>query len=141
MKAAAICLATSLAIGAAGTACANDLKAETKFRDTVVAFEVKEPYSNLTLTIAGPNKFHASASSRGGGLELDLRRSGPVEDGTYTYHLSGATNETVKHRTRHDNGRDRASEARRSVSTSGSFVVQRGVIVPRGPTTGKRDSQ
>lgn len=134
-------LAASLTVGLSGTCLAEDLKAEAKFADTALGFEVKGDYSNLTLTVAGPHRFHASASARSGGLEMDLRRFGPIEDGVYTYHLTGATREPEKIRTRHDNGRAAGAEPRRGASTSGTFLVKDGTIVKPVPATDKRDRQ
>jgi hypothetical protein len=84
------------------------------------------------LSIAGPNEFSATSFSKSGAPSIDLRRFGAVEDGTYTYHLTAATDEKVKARTRLDNGRDQASaDPVKSVDTSGTFNVKDGVIVKR----------
>ena len=130
MKRAAFYLAASLTVGLSGACLAEDLKAETKFTDTALGFEVKDDYSNLTLTVAGPHRFHASASARSGGLEIDLRRFGPIEDGAYTYHLTGATREPEKIRTKLDNGRSAGAEPRKSARTERHL-----------PCQGRRDRQ
>jgi hypothetical protein len=139
MKPAAFALAASLTIGLSGTGFADDLKAQAKFTDTALAFEVQGDYSNLTLTVAGPHRFHASASARGGGIEMDLRRLGALEDGAYTYHLTGATREAEKIRTKLDNGRAAGAEPRRGARLSGTFHVKDGVIVKQVPATDRRD--
>jgi hypothetical protein len=64
-----------------------------------------------------------------------------VEDGVYTYHLTGATREAEKTRTRHDNGRAAGAEPRKSVRISGTFHVKDGAIVRQVPATDKRDRQ
>jgi hypothetical protein len=132
IKSVRIVVAAVLASGCFGSCLADDLQAEQKFEDAVVGFDLKGTFSNLTLSIAGPNDFTATSFSKSGAPSIDLRRFGTLEDGTYTYHLTAATDEKVKSRTRLDNGRDRGSaEPLRSVSTSGTFNVKDGVIVKR----------
>jgi hypothetical protein len=141
MKPAALGLATSIALCLSGAGLAQDLVAEPKFTETGVGFNLKGDVTNVTLTVAGPNRFHASMSARRGAPEFDLRRFGPVEDGSYTYHLTGATNETEKVRTKLDDGRSGSAEPRKSVATSGTFQVKGGMIVKQVPGSGKRDGQ
>jgi hypothetical protein len=132
MKSAVALLAAGLVAGLASSAVGNDLAAEQRFTETGVAFDLKRQYGNVTLTLAGPNGFYTSASTMSGSPEIDLRRFGPVDDGTYTYHLTASTDEKVKVRTRLDDGRDtRGAEPLRSVATSGTFQVKDGVIVKR----------
>ena len=85
----------------------------------------------MTLSVTGPNEFHATVSSRGGAA-LDLARFGPVDDGEYTYHLTAATEEPVKIRTPLDNGREGGKAGVKSAAASGTFLVKDGVIVRRG---------
>jgi hypothetical protein len=141
MKPRALGLATSLVLCLSGIVLAQDLAAEPKFTETGLGFELKGDVTNVTLTVAGPNRFHASVSARRGAPEIDLRRFGPIEDGTYTYQLTGATNETEKVRTKLDDGRTGSAEPRKSVATSGAFQVRGGVIVKQVPGSGKRDGQ
>jgi len=135
MKPAAFGLAAGLALGLSSACLADDLTADQRFTETGVAFELKGAVSNVTLTVSGPNGFHASAFSRSGAPAVDLRRFGAVEDGAYTYQLTAATDEKVKTRTPLDDGRDSrtASEPRKGVSTSGTFQVQNGTIVKSDP--------
>jgi hypothetical protein len=135
MKPAAFALAAALLLGLSSACPADDLTADQRFTETGVAFELKGPYSNVTLTVSGPNDFHASAFSRSGAPAIDLRRFGAVEDGTYAYQLTAAGNEKVKIRTPLDDGRDSrtASEPRKGVSTSGAFHVRNGTIVKSDP--------
>jgi hypothetical protein len=141
MKPTAFALAAGLAAGLSAAALADDLKAQAKFTDTGLAFDLQGDYSNLTLTIAGPHRFHASASTRSGSPEIDLRRLGALEDGTYSYHLTGATPEAEKVRTKLDNGRSTGAEPRRSARLSGTFHVKGGTIVKQVPATDRRDRQ
>jgi hypothetical protein len=134
MKPAALGLAACLAFGFSSAGMADDLSASEQFAGTTVGFELKGgPFSNVTLSVAGPDNFHASASARRGAPTIDLRRFGPVEDGRYTYQLTAATAEREKIRARLDNGRDARAdiEPLKGVSTSGTFNVQRGEIVKR----------
>jgi hypothetical protein len=134
MKSAALGLSACLAFALSGNCVADDLSASEQFTGTTVGFELKGgPFSNVTLSISGPDNFHASASARRGAPTIDLRGFGAVEDGRYTYQLTAATAEKEKIRTRLDNGREARAdiEALKGVSTSGTFNVQRGVIVKR----------
>ena len=61
MKSKAFCLAACLAVGLSGSCWAQDLKAQQKFTDTEIGFEILGPYSNLTLTVTGPNGINAQS--------------------------------------------------------------------------------
>src|SRR5262249_57139243 len=99
-------LAAFLALGLSGVCLADDLTAEQRFSETSVGFDLKGAYSNVTLTVAGPHAFHASAFSKSGAPTIDLAHNGPVEDGTYSHQLTAATDEKVKTRTPLDDDRD-----------------------------------
>lgn len=134
MKPAALGLAACLAFGLSSACPADDLSASEQFAGTTVGFELKGgPFTNVTLTISGPNDFHASASSRRGAPSINLRSFGAVEDGSYTYQLTAATNEKLKTRTKLDDGRDPRTtvEPLKGVATSGTFNVRGGEIVKR----------
>jgi hypothetical protein len=135
MRSKALCLAACLAVGISGTCWAQDLKAQKKFTDTEIGFEIGGAYSNLTLTVSGPNGLHASAASKTGSPSIDLRKLGTLDDGDYIYQLVAATDEKIPVRTALDNGRDGGPTASRlkSVSTSGSFQVKAGAIVKVDP--------
>jgi hypothetical protein len=64
MKPAAFGLAAGLALGLSSACPADDLTADRRLTETGVAFELKGSYSNVTLTVSGPDDFHASAFSR-----------------------------------------------------------------------------
>lgn len=139
MKCAVLGLAACLAAGASG-AWAQDLKATPKLAETQIGFEPGATYGNYTLTVAGPNGFHAIASSRTGAPSIDLRRAGAFDDGMYSYNLTASSDEKVPVRTALDNGRggSPADAALKAVSMSGVFHVKGGTIVkfdPAAPET------
>jgi hypothetical protein len=136
MKSSAFGLAACVAVVFSSTCYAQDLKAVQKFTDTEIGFVLDGPYSNLTLTISGPNGLHSSATSRTGSPLIDLRKLGTVDDGEYIYQLVAATDEKVPVRTALDNGRDGGptTSMLKSVSTNGQFQVKGGAIVKLDPS-------
>ncbi len=145
MKPAACGLAGGLPGGPPTAAFADDLDVDRQFAGTQVGFALKGSYHNLTLSIAGPNDFHATASAKSGAPSIDLHRFGPVEDGIYTYQLTAATDQQVKSRSRLDDGRGAGAAVLplRSVATSGTFRVEGGAIVQTKVTAqpSRRDEQ
>lgn len=143
MKSKAFCLAACLAVGISGTCWAQDLKAQQKFTDTEIGFEIGGPYSNLTLTVTGPNGINASARSRTGSPLIDLRKLGAVDDGQYNYQLTASTDDKIPVRTGLDDGRDGGSTTAmfKSVSTSGHFHVKGGTIVKFDPSARETQRQ
>ena len=135
MKLAAFGLAACFAVSISSTCWAQGLKATQKFTDSEVVFDITGPYSNLTLTISGPNGLHASAHHRTGSPVIDLRKLGAIDDGEYLYQLTAATDEKVPVRTALDNGRDGGptTSTLRSVAASGHFQVKGGSIVKHDP--------
>jgi hypothetical protein len=131
MKSAVIGLAALIAAGTCHTCLADDLSVSEQFSDTTIEFKVGASYGNLTLTVAGPNGFYASANARSGSPLLDLRRFGDFDDGQYSYHLTATTDQKIKMRTPLDDGRDNGPtlDLLKGVSTSGAFSVSRGLIV------------
>src|SRR5205085_1217030 len=93
MKSAALGLAACFAVGITGACLAQGLKATQKFTETGIGFDITGPYSNLTLTVSGPNGISASARARSGSPLIDLRKLGEVHDGDYHYQLTAATDE------------------------------------------------
>lgn len=140
MKPAAFGLVAGLALSLSSPGLANDLAATAQFNGTVVSFQLAQAYGNLTLSVAGPNSFQASATFRGGAPYLDLARFGVVGDGTYTYHLTASTNEWVAASTQNAGRPASASIGWQlnGVSKSGTFGVKGGAIVVPA-TSGKRD--
>lgn len=134
MTSTAFGLAVLLAASVSGACLAQDLKATQRLSDTQIGFDPGGSYGNYTLTVTGPNGFHASASSKTGTPSIDLRRFGAFDDGTYTYQLTASTDEKIPVRPGLDNGRDRpASSMLRGVSASGQFHVKNGTIVKYDP--------
>ena len=134
MQVTALGLAACLAAGLTGACWAQDLKATQKLTDSEIGFDPGGAYSNYTLTVTGPNGFHASASSKTSAPSMDLRRLGTHDDGIYTYQLTASTDEKVPVRTALDNGRaSPGGSLLRSVSTSGNFEVKGGTIVKHDP--------
>ena len=143
MKLAAFGLAACFAAGISSTCLAQGLNATQKFTDTEIVFDITGPYSNLTLTISGPNGLNATAHHRTGSPLIDLRKLGSIDDGDYLYQLTAATDEKVPVRTALDNGRDGGptTSMLKSVSTSGNFQVRGGAIVKIDPSARETQRQ
>ena len=105
MKSAILGVMACLALGISSAGWAQDLKATQKLTDTQIGFDPGGTYSNYTLTVTGPNGFHASASSKSDVPAIDLRQIGTFDDGTYHYQLTASTDEKVPIRNALDNGR------------------------------------
>ena len=140
MKSTLFGLAACLVFGLSGAAAADDLVEARQLGGTKIGFLVKSPYRFATLTVSGPNDFNASAFSKSGAVAVDLRQSGPVEDGAYSYQLTAATETKAKTRLSLDNGRDRRAQTEPLVGASvqGTFNVVNGAIVApndRAPAT------
>jgi hypothetical protein len=135
MQMTALGLAACLAAGLTGACWAQDLKATQRLSDTQIGFDPAGNYGNYTLTVSGPNGFHASASSKTGTPTIDLRRFGAYDDGTYNYHLTASTDEKVPVRGALDNGRagGPTESMLKGVAMSGHFEVKGGTIVKYDP--------
>jgi hypothetical protein len=135
MKSAASSVAAILAVCISSPGWAQEMKPTKKFSETQIAIDPGAAFSNYTLTVTGPNGFHASASSRSEVPSIDLRRIGAFDDGTYHYQLTVSTSERVPVRDTLDNGRGgkRPETMAGSVSTSGVFQVKGGSIVKSDP--------
>ena len=142
MKTAAFGLAAGLALGVAGAALADDLAAEQRFGETAVTFDIKGNVSNVTLSLSGPNGFHASASAKTGSPTIDLRRFGAPDDGVYRYQLTASGGEKLIVRTQLDDGRGGSNAPLKTVTASGNFTVKGGVIVkPSSAPQSRKDQQ
>ena len=134
MQIAMLGLAAILAAGSAGACLANDLKAEPKFTETTLGFDLKDQYSNFTFAVSGPAGFSTQEFSRSTAPSLDIRKFSDLPDGVYIYQLSAATTEKVRVFTPPDNnGRQGspATEILKGASLSGSFLLTKGVITTR----------
>jgi hypothetical protein len=128
-------LMACLVVGISGACWAQDLKATQRLSDTQIGFDLSGSYGNYTLTVTGPNGFHASATSKTGTPSIDLRRFGAFDDGIYNYHLTASTDEKVSVRTALDDGREGGPthSMLKGVSMSGQFEVKGGTIVKYDP--------
>ncbi|AXS39856.1 hypothetical protein D1F64_07075 [Breoghania sp. L-A4] len=109
---------------------AQGLEATIKFTDTAVIVETKGPYTNMMLSISGPNEFYTDQFSGREPPAIDLRKIDEYDDGVYRYRVTAASRQVAPIRTALDNGRgDIAKERLVGVSTSGAFIVKDGVIV------------
>jgi len=140
MKSAALGLAALIAASLPHACLANDLPATEQFSGTTVEFKFEKLFGVVTLTIAGPNGFNASASARSTSPIIDLKRLGDFDDGQYTYHLTASTDERIKLRTPLNDGRDKpATEQLQGLSKSGVFNVVKGQIVAVRPNQDRKD--
>ncbi len=123
-------LAACLAAGLSTACLGQDLQGAPRFGDTQVGFAPSATYANFTLSVSGPNGFHASASAQREVPTLDLRRISAYDDGTYNYQVTASSDQKVPVRTPLFNGRDSAppDSALKTVSASGVFHVKNGVI-------------
>ena len=81
MKSATIGLAAFLAVGS--SAClADDFVAAEQHAGSKMEFRLKPSIANATLSVAGPNNFHASTFSKSGAAAIDLSQFGRLDDGT-----------------------------------------------------------
>jgi hypothetical protein len=135
MKSSAFGLAAIIAVGMSGACHAQGLNATQKFTDTEIGFDLNGRYSNLTLTISGPNGINATAHNRSASPLIDLGKLGKIDDGDYNYRLTAATDDRVPVRTGLDDGRDGGptTSMLKSVSTDGNFQVKGGTIVKLDP--------
>jgi hypothetical protein len=140
---AAFGLAMGLTLSLTGVSAADDLVAAEQVSGTSVGFVLTGSHRNATLSISGPNGFHASTFSRGGAVAVDLGQFGHLPDGAYNYQLTAASNVAVAIEGGLDNGRgrDRRSVASKPAAKSGTFNVRGGRIVDYGiaATRGRRD--
>ena len=135
MRFTSLALAACLAAGVSNTCLAQELQGTPRFTDTQVGFAPGAAHSNYTLTISGPNGFHASASAPREAPTIDLRRFGRLDDGVYHYELTAMSSEKVAVRTPIDNGRagGPTDTTFKSLSTSGVIHVKDGTIVKFDP--------
>ena len=137
--ASAALLAAALVAGQTGASRADDIVATEQIAGNRLSFVLKPTFTNATLSVAGPNDFHASMFTKSGELALNLAASGKLNDGTYMFQITASGGDKVAVRTPLDNGRDKlVTERPVIVSTSGSFQVRNGEIVKPDPTKTER---
>lgn len=132
----------AIAAGLPGAVFADDVVATRQITGGRLSFVLRPNLSNATLSVTGPNDFHASSFSRSGEVAINLSRQGPLEDGTYRYQVTASSGETVTLRTPLDNGRDRPDAKRTiGVSVNGVFRVKGGEIIEPDTTKPQRKDQ
>lgn len=126
-------LAGLLALAAMSALANEDLDAKVTLRGSEIHVSLGNDYSNATLTVSGPNGFHASAFSKTGSPSIDLIRAGGTGEGQYSYEVTAASSETKLNATPQNNGRGKVDEAAEKVSatTSGSFFASGGIIADK----------
>jgi hypothetical protein len=141
MKSATFGLAAVLAVGFSNACLADDIVAAERVAGQRLEVLLNEPFANATLSVTGPNGFHASTYSKGGAVAIDLSRLGPLPDGTYNYEVTASSREMISISTPLDNGRRGKPKAEQSVpvSMSGTFLIREGTIVK--PKSGKQTSR
>ena len=140
MKTTVLCLATCAALGLSGACHADDMVAAKQFSGTNLGFLLKGALRNSTLSVAGPDDFHASTFSKSGAVAIDLGKFGALEDGLYHYQITAATDQPANVRTPLNDGRDDNAKVKllKSVEMSGTFDVTGGKIVE--PVANAKDS-
>ena len=78
MKLPTIGLAAFLAVGFANTSLAQNRTAAPQVMGSSFGFQLDPAYANATLSISGPNNFHASNYSKGGSPGIDLSQFGAL---------------------------------------------------------------
>jgi len=127
-------------VALAGTCMAEDIVASEQAAGSKLALLLKPNLTNATLSITGPNDFHASVSSKGGALAIDLLQFGRLDDGLYTYQVTASSGDKVPIRTTIDNGRDKEPTERLvGVAASGIFRVNGGEIVRAESKSERKD--
>lgn len=107
------------------------------FSETTVMFKLTGPYHNVTVSVVGPEDFHAEGFAKKGVPLIELNRYGVAPDGLYTYEVTGASSEEpFEIRPKLDNGRGKAAQNKRfrSAGVAGSFRVEGGKILPPDDT-------
>ena len=141
MKSATFGLAAVLAVGISNACLADDIVATEQVADQRLGLQLKATFANATLSVTGPNGFHASTYSKSGAVAIDLSQFGPLPDGAYNYEVTASSRETITIRTPLDNGRSGRPKTEQPVpvSMSGTFLVKDGTIVK--PKSGKQTSR
>jgi hypothetical protein len=104
--------------------------ARPTFYGSSISFPTKNIPRNTTLSINGPNGFHASKFSVSGMPAVDLYKNGGMKDGLYHYEITTAVGKSVLIKDTMNNGRgeNNSHYARKGVTQSGHFRVVNGQI-------------
>lgn len=106
--------------------------ADPAFGGTTLSAKPSVKMSNMTMTVTGPNGYHAKSFSQSQAPFMSLAQNGSLEDGLYNWELTGATSQRVEANPMGlNNGRGDAARqfAYKSMTESGSFRVVNGSIV------------
>lgn len=134
MKGRFISIVTVLGLCFTSAVNAKELKthkiAVPQFHGTSIAFSAKNVSRNTTVTVSGPNGFHAHQFSEVGMPSIDLYKAGKVTDGVYHYEITTAVGKLVLFTDSGNNGRgeNNSHYARKGVTQSGHFRVVNGQI-------------
>ena len=145
MKSVAFGLAAALVMGLANASLANEMIAAKQLSGTTVGFVLKGSYTNATLSVSGPDGFHAQVFSKGGAVAVNLSEHGAVVDGQYSFQLTAASGVAMRAGSAAADGRASTGRAlsQKPGEASGSFSVRGGKIIngdAAGLTeTGRRD--
>lgn len=131
--------AAAAAGGATGAVAADAMIAAEQIAGSKLGILLGSGLSNATLSVSGPNDFHADVTSKTGALAIDLAPHGQLDDGTYVYQVTASSGQPAVSRSSLDNGRDKSVETQptQSVAMSGTFQVKDGKIIK--PEPGKPD--
>ena len=133
-------VAVAMTISAHSAIASEELDAKVTLKGSEVHVKLRGGYSNATLSVSGPNGFHASRFSETGSPSIDLIRSGGTAEGLYKYEVTAASSKTKTNAKPMDNGRGGVDDATETVaaSTSGSFFANGGIIADRASQAEER---
>ncbi|MCF6430630.1 hypothetical protein [Leisingera sp. MMG026] len=124
-----LALGLVLGLGLAGAAAALEADPVQQHNSNAVWFENWTGLSNATLVVVAPNGKLTEIQAASGTPVYELER-GAVQDGTYRFELSAATQEREEIVTPIDNGRSETATSKpKSFTMTGSFTVSRGAII------------
>ncbi|MFT4929138.1 MAG: hypothetical protein ACI8WB_005268 [Phenylobacterium sp.] len=97
---------------------------------TQVAFSAKANAKNTTVSIIGPDGFHAHKFAPQGIPTIDLLSYGKLKNGLYQYEITSAVGKRVLIKDKLNNGRGEKNShyARKGITQSGHFRVEGGSI-------------
>ncbi len=119
---AALCLSTGM------TAAADSLRVSGGTVQVSPSSFVK----NMTLSVTGPNGFHAQEFSKSSAPRVSIMQNGQLADGVYSWHMTASTNQALPESVSLLNdGRGDIERPQRykSTSMSGTFVISGGTLV------------
>ncbi len=114
----------------------NQPKAIENLSDGTLALELQgkpKVIHNVTLRVAGPNGYTASAFSKRDVPSIELSKYGKLTDGVYQYEMTAASGEKIEIQSDLDDGRGGKSPKviYKSIAVAGSFIVRDGKIITK----------